>query len=84
MQLAVVLWKLYRRDGDERLRNAARRLTDYVLRRHDIRSTDPTIRGGLYGSWPIHGGYGSFEVLNWATKFLVDALLEAEADRAGG
>lgn len=84
MQLAIVLWKLYRREADERLRNAAQRLTEYVLRRHDITSADPTIRGGLYGSWPIHGGYGSFEVLNWATKFLVDALLESEADRAGG
>jgi len=40
---------------------------------------DPAIRGGLAGSWPTWGEYGRFLVLNWATKFLLDALLEERA-----
>jgi hypothetical protein len=47
----------------------------YLVGHHDISSLNPAIRGGLPGSWPTWGDYGRFKVLNWATKFLVDALL---------
>ena len=33
------------------------------------------LRGGVKGSHPFDGEYGRYEVLNWATKFFVDALL---------
>jgi hypothetical protein len=29
----------------------------------------------VFGSWPVWGDYGRLTVLNWATKFFVDALL---------
>ena len=45
------------------------------MARHDISSSDPCIRGGLAGSWPVWAPYGKFRILNWATKFLSDALL---------
>jgi hypothetical protein len=45
------------------------------MARHDISSPDPTIRGGLAGSWPVSGEYGQYRILNWATKFFADALL---------
>ena len=36
------------------------------------------IAGGVKGSFPVSGGYGPYEYLNWAAKFFVDAnLLEA-------
>jgi hypothetical protein len=38
---------------------------------------NPGLRGGIKGSFPFDGDYGRFEVLNWATKFFVDALLLA-------
>lgn len=50
---------------------------------------DPGIRGGIKGSSPMTGWYGRFEVLNWATKFFVDALMRDErreeyaSDRCG-
>jgi len=31
------------------------------------------IRGGVKGSFPVDGGYGTYEFLNWAAKFLIDA-----------
>lgn len=34
------------------------------------------IRGGTPGSAPLWGEYGSFRYLNWAAKFLADALLQ--------
>ena len=33
------------------------------------------VRGGVKGSFPVDGGYGTFEYLNWAAKFTIDACL---------
>lgn len=41
------------------------------------------VRGGIRGSAPIHGEYGRYEILNWATKFFADALLRHERIRTG-
>jgi hypothetical protein len=35
------------------------------------------LRGGIKGSWPVDGGYGRFEMLNWAAKYFVDALIRS-------
>ena len=29
--------------------------------------------GGVKGSFPVDGGYGTYEYLNWAAKFTIDA-----------
>jgi hypothetical protein len=42
------------------------------------------VRGGVPGSFPIWGGYGTYEYLNWAAKFLADALLGRLANVPGG
>jgi hypothetical protein len=68
--------KLERILGEKSYGLAAERANAYLMRRHDITNTDRTIRGGVAGSWPVWGAYGRFKVLNWATKFFVDALLE--------
>jgi hypothetical protein len=74
-QTSIVLSKLAAHTGEARYRDAAQRINRYLMARHDIFSADPAIRGGLAGSWPVDGDYGRLMVLNWATKFLVDALL---------
>ena len=33
--------------------------------------------GAVWGSWPISGGYGKYESLNWAAKYFVDLLSES-------
>jgi hypothetical protein len=33
------------------------------------------LRGGIKGSFPMNGGYGRLELLNWATKYFADALM---------
>jgi hypothetical protein len=30
-------------------------------------------RGGVKGSFPVDGDYGTFEYLNWAAKFFIDS-----------
>ena len=60
--------------GDERYREAAIALNRYLMAHHDVRNADPRLRGGLPGSWPVWEDYAPCRILNWATKFLLDAL----------
>jgi hypothetical protein len=75
-QTSIVWAGLFRETQDPKYLNAMRTVNDYVMRRHDISSPDPAIRGGLAGSWPVWGEYGKYRILNWATKFFLDALLD--------
>ncbi len=73
-QTSIVCRILFELTKESKYREAAAKLNRYVMAHHDIRNTDPRIRGGLAGSWPVQGDYGRLLILNWATKFLVDAL----------
>lgn len=74
-QTSIVLSALYSLTGQDKYREAASRINRYLMAHHDIRNQDLRLRGGLPGSWPVDGQYGRLRILNWATKFLVDALL---------
>lgn len=74
-QTSIVWSELERLTGDRKYGKAAELANRYLMARHDISSPDPSIRGGLAGSWPVWGEYGKFMILNWATKFFTDALL---------
>lgn len=74
-QTAIVWSQLLELTGDEAFRTARRTAMRYLMQRHDLSIADPAIRGGVFGSWPVWGDYGRLTVLNWATKFFVDALL---------
>jgi len=73
-QTSIVWSELFLLTADKKYREAAATANRYLMARHDIRNRDPRLRGGLPGSWPPSGDYGPFQILNWATKFLVDAL----------
>jgi hypothetical protein len=74
-QTSIVWSELAAITGRQAYIGAAERANRYLMARHDISNPDPRIRGGLAGSWPVWGEYGRLTVLNWATKFLADALL---------
>jgi hypothetical protein len=58
--------------GNDQLLRAARLGNAFV--RRTIRLDGPSdVRGGVKGSFPVDGGYGSYEYLNWAAKFTIDA-----------
>ncbi len=46
-------------------------------------SEDGGVRGGIKGSYPVGAEYGSYQVLSWATKFFIDALLRDELHQGG-
>jgi len=73
-QTSAVWSQLYLLTHDQKYRTAVAVVNRYLMARHDIRNPDPRLRGGLAGSWPVWGGYGRLQILNWATKFLLDAL----------
>ena len=61
-----------------RSRNAGLLANEYVRRTVDLEGPIDT-RGGVKGSFPIDGDYGSYEYPNWAAKFMIDSLqLECE------
>lgn len=69
----VICWLLlFQATGDTRYRDVALRVNRRL--RATVRvDGPPEIRGGVKGSFPVNGGYGRFEYLNWACKFLIDA-----------
>lgn len=72
----VLIWdRLAALDEDPILQEAADRALEKVLWCQNVTSASPGIRGGVAGSYPVWGDYGRYEFLNWAAKFLVDALL---------
>jgi hypothetical protein len=73
-QTSIVWSDLYLLTGEEKYRASVHRVNRYLMARHDIRNADSRLRGGLPGSWPVWGDYGPYRILNWGTKFLVDAL----------
>ncbi|GAB6064063.1 hypothetical protein [Deferrisoma palaeochoriense] len=82
-QMSVIWAKLFEQTGHPAYLDGARRVNRYLMARHDITNPDERIRGGVPGAWPVWGDYGRLMILNWATKFFVDALL-AERCIAGG
>jgi len=77
-QTSIVWSMLYELTGDKAYRKARESVNRYLMSRHNITGNDPVLRGGVFGSWPFWGEYGKNTVLNWATKFFIDALLLEE------
>ena len=74
-QLAGLCLRLSSITGETTYEGAGRRLLRSLKSTQNCVSPDPGLRGGIKGSYPFDGDYGRFEVLNWATKFYLDALM---------
>jgi len=72
MRLAVIT-------GDAKWLEPVPAVLRFLKRTQNRHGREPGVRGGIKGSWPVGGDYGAYEVLNWATKFFVDALMRHEA-----
>ena len=80
VQIAHSLLMLFEDTGDVRYRDAAYGLNAYV--RRTLRPDDPPeTRGAVKGSFPIDGGYCTYEYPNWATKFAIDSYTLEERVR---
>lgn len=82
-QLAIILLRFHQLTKDPGYLKGAQKLNAFVKTTQNCSSTNPGIRGGIKGSYPVGDGYGRFQILNWATKFFADALLLENMVREG-
>ena len=69
---------LFRLTQEVRYRDAAITANEFV--RRTVKLTGPDhVRGAVKGSFPVDRAYGQYQYLNWAAKFLIDALLAERA-----
>lgn len=83
-QLAAVWFRMFAMTKKAVYQTAARRVVAFLKATQNCANPEPGLRGGIKGSYPFDGEYGRFEILNWATKFFIDALLldEQLSDRS--
>ena len=74
-QMGIVLGKLYQVTHDTRYLTGMRKANEYLRKVQWMGTGNPDLEGGISGSFPLHGQYGSFQILNWAVKFFVDSML---------
>lgn len=74
-QTSIIWLRLYQITGNQKYLNGAIKINTYLRKRQLMFTTNRNIYGGITGSDPISGDYGKFEILNWAVKFFMDALL---------
>jgi hypothetical protein len=77
-QLAIVGYRLYEHFGEEEHRWAADRLVNFLKALQTLDLRDAAIHGALAGSFPLLGAYMRAGYPNWATKYLLDALMIQE------
>jgi hypothetical protein len=78
VQIAYSWFVLYQHTGCSEYREAAGAANRYVRRTIKV-DGPPETRGAVKGSFPVHGGYGTYQYPNWACKFMIDSnLLERQ------
>jgi hypothetical protein len=73
--MALCCRRIDAHDGDPELRSFGDELLDSAKLAHPLRGP-VGVRGGVPGSSPLWGEYGSFKYLNWAAKFMADVLMD--------
>ncbi len=74
-QLAIIWLKLYKLTRNSNYLKGTRKIIAFLKTTQNCSTSNMGLRGGIKGSYPFGGNYGKFQILNWATKFYVDALL---------
>jgi hypothetical protein len=77
-QMANNWMRLFMITGERRWLEPVERVLHFLKRTQNRTSDLAGLRGGIKGSYPMSGGYGRFELLNWATKYFADALMRHE------
>lgn len=83
VQMVNVWLGLHHLTGEAKWLEPVPRVLRFVKSTQNRTSRNPGLRGGIKGSAPIGGRYGRYEVLSWATKFFVDALIRHDQILSG-
>lgn len=78
-QMSIIWSRLHQLTGDSRYVGAVVKANRFLESVQWLGTGNPGLDGGISGSYPLHGRYGQFEVLNWAVKFFADALMLEKA-----
>jgi len=74
-QIAIVAYRLFEHTNAETYRRFADRLVNYLKPLQALDSPIAALNGALAGSFPLFGAYMRGGYPNWATKYMLDALL---------
>jgi hypothetical protein len=75
-QIAGVFVRMYRRTRNPVYLAAGEALLGFVAFTQQLQPGASGIDGGIRGSYPFGGEYGRWCVLNWATKFFADSVMD--------
>jgi hypothetical protein len=75
VQIAIICFRLAGLTGDQKFVAVAERLIAQVASTQSVKKPTKAYHGAISGSYPIYGAYAPLQYPNWATKFMVDALL---------
>ena len=56
--------------GDDRYLTGMLRANEFLRKIQWMGTGNPDLDGGISGSFPLHGQYGRFQILNWAVEVL--------------
>lgn len=82
-QMANNWMRLHLATGDRSWLDPVPAVLAFLKSTQNRSARDGGLRGGIKGSWPVDGGYGRFELLNWAAKYFADALLRHRQIESG-
>ena len=74
-QTSIVWLKLYQFLQNKDYLKAVKKANRYLKSTINLDSSNQGIYGGVKGSIPVWAVYGKYQYLNWAVKFVVDALM---------
>jgi hypothetical protein len=74
-QTGIVWGRLHQITGHMKYLEGMTKANAFLRKVQWMGTGNPGLDGGISGSYPLHGEYGRFEVLNWAVKFFIDSLL---------
>ncbi|MFA4941245.1 MAG: methyltransferase domain-containing protein [Patescibacteria group bacterium] len=75
-QIGVSCLKAYKKTGDIKYLEAAAKAKTFLKTCQNNYDEKHGYLGAMWGSWPISGGYGQNEALNWAVKYFADLLID--------
>lgn len=82
-QTGIIWGRLHQITGDVKYLDALKKSNGYLKSVQILDAGNRCLHGGISGSFPIHGAYGQFEILNWAVKFFMDSLMIEESITKG-
>jgi len=75
-QIAGIFLRMYELTRKPEYLQAGKKLLGFVCFTQDLRPGVAGLDGGIRGSYPFGGEYGQWAVLNWATKFFCDSVMD--------